>query len=629
VKDDFQCELPARQVEAVRELGERQAVTDEAGGTEPAVAQQLPDGGLLCPATGVGADQALLVLEEIVEHETCGFSGLAVGEEDGRSARPEGCDRQAGERAAADTVVDGVGALAVRAHPPHGGEELLAGSGRRVGSELERQPAAVLAEVDHHDADLRCERAQDEQVEQSHAPGAEDGGDPTAAARRRRGGHGRCLRSQGLEESALRQTAQNAGRGLEEDGVEVVEAVRQAAGRRGERTLPDEDPAGETARFEEILAKRGALGIGAGTTVETGAARGVMRNDDAIAGREGLGTFAGRQHLADDFMSQDSSRSDASARQLEQVGAAEAAPAHLQQELAGSRDRVGAGPPMRLSAGIDRDDFHRGVSFHQMERRIHRRFPRRIELRFWRPGEVQGHTAYTTNISKSGLFLNSAIALMIGERLRLELVDREHGFVAEGKVARVHRVALALRQVDQQGVGIRFLLPEELVEGLVPLARQSGPMTRGGQPVAPDPETGGDLGVMDADGDGADSADGAASEAQSAREAAMDVHRDKVVPVQFPDPASFLSTYHRDITSGGLFVSTPDPLPLQATVWIEMELPIPGERPRLFAARVVQRFEPQAAVGEGRNFLSGMAVQFIEPEKVLEELRPLLAILRR
>jgi len=147
-------------------------------------------------------------------------------------------------------------------------------------------------------------------------------------------------------------------------------------------------------------------------------------------------------------------------------------------------------------------------------------------------------------------------------------------------------------------------------------------MTQGGRPVSPDASAAAD-GPIEAGDELADAA------AQLAREAAMDVQRDKVVPVQFPDPASFLSTYHRDITAGGLFVSTPDPMPLQATVWIELQLPIPGERPRLFAARVVQRFEPQAAVGEGRNVLSGMAVQFIEAEKVLEELRPLLAILRR
>jgi Tfp pilus assembly protein PilZ len=248
-------------------------------------------------------------------------------------------------------------------------------------------------------------------------------------------------------------------------------------------------------------------------------------------------------------------------------------------------------------------------------------------LRFFRPGETQGHTAYTTNISKSGLFLNSAIALMQGERLRLEVVDREHGFVAEGRVARLHRVSIALRQVDQPGVGVRFLLPEELVESLIPLARQTGPVTQGGGPL-PAGSEGGCAGA-EADAESLRSSSEAAPAAEVATPSAAEPHRDRVVPVQFPDSSSFLSTYHRDITAGGLFVSSPDPMPLQATVWVEMQLPIPGERPRRFAGRVVQRFEPQAAVGDGRNVLSGMAVQFIEPEKVLEELKPLLAILRR
>jgi Tfp pilus assembly protein PilZ len=262
-----------------------------------------------------------------------------------------------------------------------------------------------------------------------------------------------------------------------------------------------------------------------------------------------------------------------------------------------------------------------------MERRIHRRYPRRIELRFWRPGEAQGHTSYTSNISKSGLFLNSDIGLMPGERLRLEFVDPDSGFVAEGRVARVHRVALALRQVDQQGVGVRFLPPEELVESLVPLARQSGPATQGGRPIPPMTQIAEEPQAVLAEA----APVAAAASASPAPPAASprDVERDPVVPVSFPDSASFLSTYHRDISAGGLFVSTPSPMPLKSTLWIEMELPIRGERPRRFAARVIQRFEPQAVIGEGRNLLSGMAVQFLEPEKVLEELRPLLAILRR
>lgn len=255
-----------------------------------------------------------------------------------------------------------------------------------------------------------------------------------------------------------------------------------------------------------------------------------------------------------------------------------------------------------------------------MERRIHRRFPRRIELRYWRPGEVQGHTAYTTNISKSGLFLSSSTPLMSGERLRLEIIDRESGFFAEGRVTRVHRVPLALRHVDQQGVGVRFLLPEELVENLVPLARQSGPATQGGRDV--------DLSPVFPEEPGA-AGDGGEAGPEPEADPTMDIERDKIVPISFADPSAFLSTYHRDISAGGLFISTPTPMALQELVWIEMRLPIPGEPPKLFAARVVQRFDPLAAVGSGMNLLSGMAVQFAEPEKVLAELKPLLDALRR
>ena len=42
-----------------------------------------------------------------------------------------------------------------------------------------------------------------------------------------------------------------------------------------------------------------------------------------------------------------------------------------------------------------------------MERRVHRRFPRRVEIRFWRQGESQVHSSFTTNISRTGIFLGS------------------------------------------------------------------------------------------------------------------------------------------------------------------------------------------------------------------------------
>ncbi len=433
------------------------------------------------------------------------------------------------------------------------------------------------------------------------------------------------LRSFWRQQRALLETSQDAGRGLEEERIEVVEPVGKSSRSGAEGARPDDDACGKSSGGEEVLAEGGALGLGAGDAVTTDAAGGMMGHGKPVAGSEvgDAGTDFG--DFADDFVAEHRARLDGGVRQLEEIGAAESAPAQTQQQLARSGNGVGKRPPKRLAERVDRHGVHGGVSFHQMERRIHRRFPRRIELRFWRPGEVQAHTAYTSNISKSGLFLNSAIGLEPGERLRLEIVDREGGFVAEGRVARVHRVALALRQVENQGVGVRFLPPEELVESLVPLARQPGasveplravpsapPAARPSPAAAPQP---------DVELRGASDPPRAAPVPEAAPAAA--------VAVRFSDPASFLSTFHRDISAGGVFVSTPDPLPLQATVWIDLELPIAGEPPRRFAGRVVQRFEAKSAGSGGRSDESGMAVHFLEPEKVLAELRPLLAILRR
>ena len=623
VERDLERLLLPRQGEAGGELGERQAVAHQASGTETARGQQLPDRRLLGEAAGIGADEALLVLEQVVERKSRGLAGAPVRKQHRRTSGAQRSERCRREGAAADAVEDCVGAAPVQAGRAGRREQFVAGRRGGVRTELERLSAAVLAQIDDDDANRSVERAKDEKMEKTHAAGAQDDRHPpgTRVGVRRQ-----------LQDRALRQAAQNAGCRLEEEGVEVVEAGGDPARGGGERARPDQNPAGESAGLEEVLAKQRALGLGSGAAVEADAAGGVVRDDEAVATSEAGDSRTEGRNLADDLVAEYRPGSDGRCRQFEEVGAAEAAPAQLQNELAGPRFGVGQSLEARLAAVVDSDGLHPGVSFHQMERRIHRRLARRIELRFWRPGEVQGHTAYTANISQSGLFLNTAISLMPGERLRLEIVDREHGFVAEGRVARVHRVALALRQVDAQGVGVRFLLPEELVEALVPHARQAGPVTLGGRPVAPERfddgggEAGGPVGEA---GFGGDADARAEDDAGSADGLQLDPDRAKIVPVQFQDPSSFLSTFHRDISAGGLFVSTPHPMALHEVIWIEMQLPIPGERPRLFAARVVQRFEPQAAVGSGRNFLSGMAVQFVEPEKVLSELKPLLATLRR
>lgn len=255
------------------------------------------------------------------------------------------------------------------------------------------------------------------------------------------------------------------------------------------------------------------------------------------------------------------------------------------------------------------------------ERRIQPRYPRRVEVRFWRQGEAQAHSGFTVNISRTGIFLGTGFLLAPGERVRVEIVDAARGFMAEGRVVRVHRVAQALRHVDQAGVGIRFLQPEELVEDLLPAAaRSAAAPLRAGTAVS----------VRDAEPEDSGEAEPEpGAEAAPAPSAPAASASSRVVPVDFPDRSTFLSVYHRDLASGGLFVSTASPAALQEIVTIELRTPLPGVAPLRFEARVVHRFEPEAAVGSGRNLLSGMGLQFLEPERVRAALAPILAELRK
>jgi Tfp pilus assembly protein PilZ len=275
-----------------------------------------------------------------------------------------------------------------------------------------------------------------------------------------------------------------------------------------------------------------------------------------------------------------------------------------------------------------------------MERRVHRRFPRRVEIRFWRHGESQVHSSFTTNISRTGLFLGSASSLIPGERLRLEILDADKGFIVEGRVARVHRVSLALRHVEQPGVGVRFLQPEELVEEFLPvLARQAGravPVAATAEHVDDRPTESEPVAVPARAPEPPPAAPPPTPpprqepKSSDARIPTAPSPSDrKIVPVAFDDASAFLSVFHRDIQSGGLFVSSDAPAELNETVWIELRLPLDDERPELIPARVVQRFAPEAAVGTGRNLISGMALQFLDPERVVDHLKPKLAKLRR
>ncbi len=255
-----------------------------------------------------------------------------------------------------------------------------------------------------------------------------------------------------------------------------------------------------------------------------------------------------------------------------------------------------------------------------MTRRTSERHARRIEVRFWRRGDTKAHSGFTIDVSRSGLFLGTTIMLRPGERVRLELLDHERGFVVEGEVARIHRVSLALRHLEQAGIGVRFLPPADLVHALLGEGRRRPGSAR--PPSAPPPT------ALTPPPAAASSVDGRNSPAAAAEPSPpVAAGSSSVVPVEFVDRGSFLAVYERDIAAGGLFVTTESPAPLHSTVTIELRPPLRLEHPLRFDARVVHRFDPGAGT-EGRNQMSGMGVQFLDPGRVRAALAPVLSQLR-
>src|SRR4029079_9143877 len=94
------------------------------------------------------------------------------------------------------------------------------------------------------------------------------------------------------------------------------------------------------------------------------------------------------------------------------------------------------------------------------------RRPRRLQVTYWRRGDSQGLPGHTENISMSGMFLGTNSPSPQGARLRIEVHDREHGFVVEGVVVHARKVHGELGRIKPSGMGVRFLSVEELIREL-------------------------------------------------------------------------------------------------------------------------------------------------------------------
>ena len=280
-----------------------------------------------------------------------------------------------------------------------------------------------------------------------------------------------------------------------------------------------------------------------------------------------------------------------------------------------------------------------------MSRRRAVRRPRRVQVHFWKRGEPAPFVGYTTNISMTGMFVATNSPMSPGARIRVEVIDRDRGFMVEGVVAHARKIRGELARVSQSGMGVRFLSVDELVRELIPAAYGQTEEI----PQDPDRGSASDIGVV--------STPEPAPPAAPVKEPMVPVTAPPPLPPALPRPAlqepvrpaaapsvpiggsggsfsvnfsgvdEFLEVYRRDILQGGLFVSTRYPGRLQETVTVELHPPLPFAEPILLRARVVQRFDP-GSDPHSPNLLSGMGLELIDLPALVEKLQPVVQRMR-
>ncbi len=290
-----------------------------------------------------------------------------------------------------------------------------------------------------------------------------------------------------------------------------------------------------------------------------------------------------------------------------------------------------------------------------MSRRRSTRRARRVQVQFWKRGEPHPYPGYTTNISTTGMFIATRSPLPQGTRVRIEVLDRDRGFMVEGMVAHARKVRGELMRISQPGMGVRFLNVEELVKELIPVVQW-------GEEEIPDkPEEAGEGEVFDLDEGVAPPpqaaptskrmppsasvapapplptaappvsdpgrAEGPLSFGSPAPEKPRNLG-EGVYSVRFASAKEFVEVFERDILNGGLFIPTRYPGRLQEVINVELLPPVPFAEPVRALARVVHRLDPRSSDLDGPNLLSGMGLELLDVQKIVEQLRPVVERLR-
>jgi hypothetical protein len=276
-----------------------------------------------------------------------------------------------------------------------------------------------------------------------------------------------------------------------------------------------------------------------------------------------------------------------------------------------------------------------------MDRRRDRRWPRQLEVHFWKRGDEGRPTrAISINVSRTGIFVRTQQVLPSGSRVRLEVFHGSRSFIAEGVVKRALKTPTNLQSVMPSGMGIRFLRIEEMLEDLLPgvdLHAEERIPEGVSQPATGSGSYSGVYGSSSHDKPAPKAP--SPSPAPATRPASPPVATPprgvpapappqgpkitgSLFPLRFRNRDQYRRAYERDISTGGIFISTPKPPPLDSVIEVEVTVDGLAVQPVRLQARVVHRMEPTP--GEPDNLLTGIGVQFLDERRAVELLRSLL-----
>jgi Tfp pilus assembly protein PilZ len=196
-----------------------------------------------------------------------------------------------------------------------------------------------------------------------------------------------------------------------------------------------------------------------------------------------------------------------------------------------------------------------------MEKRRHRRYSRRLKVRF---GEKDfDHQGFTHDVSQCGMFVVAGYTPKVGARLHFEITTTESEKMhLEGVVARLTVVAPELRSIVKGGFGVRFLTASEILGELVPQVKNK-------------------------------------------------VH----FSLSYPSQAAFLTAYDAELKRGGIFLWTEKAHPVNATLNLEIEAGWTGQTTAL-EVKVVH-------VMPGSDGRFGTALMFVHSNDALTQLTSL------